>query len=225
MGDNIRISALTRCQTLSGSEYLPLTQDYPEGTLTTYYATPEDFAAYAVNVVLPAGIINPYAGAAAPSGWLLCDGSAISKTVYARLYAAIGDVYGTSSTTFNVPNLQGRIPLGVCGITNLNQINGTEGSGPNQSITIGMSGGEFRHSLSASELPNHSHRQAGYLLAIGTRNDPIASVASNNRTTDLANGILKTAGQIYGNTGAAVTANQPHNNLPPYVAVNYIIKI
>ena len=55
-----------------------------------------------------AGIINIFAGAVAPGGWLICDGSAISRTTYADLFTAIGETYGVGdgSTTFNIPNLQ-----------------------------------------------------------------------------------------------------------------------
>jgi microcystin-dependent protein len=60
------------------------------------------------------GMIFPYAGPSAPEGFLLCDGAAVSRTTYAPLYALIGDTYGSGdgSTTFNIPDLQGRFPLG-----------------------------------------------------------------------------------------------------------------
>lgn len=62
----------------------------------------------------PAGIIKQFAGTAAPRGHLLCDGSAVSRTTYAELFATIGTTYGVGngSTTFNLPNLKGRFPLG-----------------------------------------------------------------------------------------------------------------
>lgn len=63
---------------------------------------------------VPAGAVSAYAGASAPSGWLLCDGSAVSRTTYADLFTAIGTAYGAGdgSTTFNVPDLRGRSPVG-----------------------------------------------------------------------------------------------------------------
>ena len=59
---------------------------------------------------VPTGSIQPYAGASIPAGWLLCDGSAVSRTDYAALFAAIGTLYGTGdeSTTFNLPDFQGK---------------------------------------------------------------------------------------------------------------------
>ena len=69
---------------------------YPDGTLT-WNSQP----------LLPVGIVQAFAGKTIPSGWLLCDGSAVSRTNYAKLYAVIGTTYGTGngSTTFNLPNL------------------------------------------------------------------------------------------------------------------------
>ena len=63
----------------------------------------------------PPGMITPYAGKTAPEGWLLCDGSAVSRTTYADLYAAIGTTYGAGngSTTFTLPDLRGRVPAGA----------------------------------------------------------------------------------------------------------------
>lgn len=63
---------------------------------------------------LPAGVIMQYGGAAAPTGWLLCDGSAIDRTTYSVLFTAISTTYGTGNgtTTFNLPDLRGRLPIG-----------------------------------------------------------------------------------------------------------------
>lgn len=63
---------------------------------------------------VPAGTILPFGGATAPSGWLLCDGSAVSRTTYAALFANISTAwgYGDNSTTFNLPDMRGRFPRG-----------------------------------------------------------------------------------------------------------------
>lgn len=62
---------------------------------------------YIYNNMIPCGIVQAFAGTTTPEGWLLCDGSAISRTDYAELYSVIGDTYGDGdgSTTFNLPNL------------------------------------------------------------------------------------------------------------------------
>lgn len=63
---------------------------------------------------MPSGATLPYAGPTAPTGWLLCDGSAVSRTTYPTLFAAIGTTWGAGdgSTTFNVPDMRGRVPAG-----------------------------------------------------------------------------------------------------------------
>jgi microcystin-dependent protein len=66
-------------------------------------------------VFLPSGMLAPFGGSAAPAGWLLCNGVAVSRTTYAALFAAIGTTWGAGdgSATFNVPNMLGRVPVGA----------------------------------------------------------------------------------------------------------------
>lgn len=79
-------------------------------------------------LALPAGVTVPYAGAISPTGWLLCNGQAVSRTSYPRLFAAIGTTYGVGdgSTTFNVPDLRECNPVGIgkraSGVTNHNEL-------------------------------------------------------------------------------------------------------
>ena len=63
---------------------------------------------------MPTGMVVPYAGAAAPDGWLLCQGQAVSRTTYAQLFSVIGTTYGSGdgSTTFNLPDMRGRVAVG-----------------------------------------------------------------------------------------------------------------
>lgn len=65
--------------------------------------------------IVPTGSVLPFAGPSAPSGWLLCDGSAVARAQYVELFALIGTTYGAGdgSTTFNVPDLRGRVAVGV----------------------------------------------------------------------------------------------------------------
>jgi microcystin-dependent protein len=97
-----------------------------------------------VRNILPAGIIVDYGGAAAPSGWTLCDGSAINRTTFATLFAVIGTAFGAGdgSTTFNVPDLRGRVAVGK----NAGTFN-----------VLGGTGGVETHSITAAEMPGHTH--------------------------------------------------------------------
>lgn len=143
------------------------------------------------------GSIIPTARAAAPTGFLLCDGAEVSRTTYAALFAAIGTAYGAGdgSTTFNVPNMQGRVPVGRDAVQT-------------EFDTLGEVGGAKTHTLSIGEIPSHSHTVAGGLAA--TAGSGNVSLASNSGAT-----LFASSSQ---GGGAA------HNNLQPYAVVNYLIK-
>ena len=91
---------------------------------------------------MAAGRIYPYGGTTAPEGYLMCDGSAVSRTEYSALFDVIGTTFGAGdgSTTFNLPNLQGRIPMGS-----------------NSTYAMGTTGGEYTHALTPSETAVRSH--------------------------------------------------------------------
>lgn len=102
----------------------------------------------------PAGIIMPFAGTVAPENYLFCDGSAVSRTTYATLFGVIGTTFGAGdgSSTFNLPDLSGRVPLGV-----------------SQAHALGSTGGSETVTLTESELPAHVHEvpQHGHDDTIG----------------------------------------------------------
>lgn len=102
----------------------------------------------------PAGIIMPFAGTVAPENYLFCDGSAVSRTTYATLFGVIGTTFGAGdgSSTFNLPDLSGRVPIGV-----------------SQAHALGSTGGSETVTLTESELPAHVHEvpQHGHADTIG----------------------------------------------------------
>lgn len=144
----------------------------------------------------PIGAIQAFGGSVAPSGWLLCQGQAISRTIYADLFAVIGTNFGVGdgSTTFNLPDLEGKVTAGY-------KSNETEFN------AIGKTGGEKAHTLTYYEMPQHSHAA----LFIGSAGSEIGWSGIN--------GTVNSSVQ----TGIA-GGNQAHNNLQPYVVTNYIIK-
>lgn len=148
---------------------------------------------------VPAGAVQMWAGSSLPSGWLACNGAAVSRTTYADLFAAIGTAWGSGdgSTTFNVPDLRGRAPIGV----------GT-GSGLT-ARTLGQKGGSETHTLTESEMPAHSH-DLYFDSAAGGTAIPLAfpgtGTPANFRATTSKG------------SGAA------HNNMQPWAAINFIIK-
>jgi microcystin-dependent protein len=140
-----------------------------------------------------------YGAAAAPTGWLLCDASAVSRTTYADLFAIIGTTYGVGdgSTTFNLPDLRGRVPVGLDAV-NVNLA---------AADALAETGGEENHTLLTAEMPAHTHQLTGTNNAAGAESKPlVAGTGSRNGNTDSTGG------------GGA------HNNLQPYLTINYIIK-
>lgn len=160
---------------------------------TALYLTPEKKIA---------GIVHQYAGANAPEGYVLCDGSYYSTDEYSELFDAIGFTYGEKedghTIFFAVPNLTARVPVGV-------------GSG----YTLGSTGGEAKHTLTVTEMPSHNHNNSVALETTGSTTLQTSAIMYRNQkqtTSFLGNLVTASTG-----SGAA------HNNMQPYIALNYII--
>ena len=150
---------------------------------------------------LPIGALLPFSGNTIPTNWLLCDGREISRTDYAQLYNVIGTRYGVGdgSTTFNLPNMKGRVPVGL-------------DASQTEFDTLGETGGEKTHTLTVSEMPSHKHTVAANSLGASA-------------TTVVASGSNATVGNPVGEISISNTGGgQPHNILQPYLVQKYIIK-
>jgi microcystin-dependent protein len=148
------------------------------------------------------GMMMPYAGSTAPSKWLLCDGSAISRTTYPDLFAAISTTFGAGngSTTFNVPDMRGRTPIGVgtgAGLT----ARTTGSSGGAETVTLTDQIGSFG---------SHSHT---YLIQGSGGSLSVKASASNN----FGVGTATTQSATVSGSGAS------HTNMQPFLSVNFII--
>ena len=160
----------------------------------------------------PAGSISMYAGSTAPTGYLLCDGSAVSRTTYADLFTAIGTTYGTGdgSTTFNVPNVKGKVPVGR--------------DGADTSFdTLGETGGEKTHTLTTTEMPSHTHIQNPHNHGIRYKaggGSGYATVEDGGTPYTQHDSFIYDTTATNQNTGGG----EAHNNLQPYIVFNYIIK-
>ncbi|NES68869.1 MAG: tail fiber protein, partial [Okeania sp. SIO2D1] len=123
--------------------------------------------------VVPVGTIVAYAASSAPEGWLLCDGKSVSTSKYSDLYEVIGTTYGGSNSNFNLPNLQGRVPVGYDETVHYYEYEKDANS--KKVITIypfkdlGKAEGEVRHELSEGEMPKHAHgiKDDGHIHQIG----------------------------------------------------------
>ena len=153
--------------------------------------------------VVPAGTIHDFAGTTTPTGFLTCDGSAVSRTTYASLFTAIGTTWGTGngSTTFNVPDLRRYTTIGSAG---------TQVSGPGTSV--GNTGGTETHTLITSELPSHLHAIQFPIYQTGGTGTAFSSF----RTYSTQNPVTWTTG----NTGGGGA----HNSMQPSAVVLKIIK-
>jgi len=166
-------------------------------------------------LIVPTGAVIPFAGSATPTGWLVCDGSSISRTTYAALFDTLGTVWGAGDgvTTFNLPDARSNMVMGR-----------------SDSHLLGSTGGEATHTLTANETPVHSHGIDGaWPFGNGLQEAVTASLAGGpfpitgnrawNGGSPLADSTLNTTRPSPTTGGGAA-----HNNLPPFIAMNFIIK-
>jgi microcystin-dependent protein len=227
------------------------------------------------------GFIQLYGGASAPTGWLLCDGSAVSRVTYPALFALLGTKYGAGdgSTTFNVPDLRSSVPVGFGQKIKTFTFDGASAVDPStDQITVASN--DFLHTgtavvLSGTSLPTGLSAGTYYVIRVSATIIKLASTVANavdgtaiNITADGSDTCTLTLtftsrdrGDQGGQEAVALTVSQipshshagavggggssgsspeggndanisggstggsgAHNNMPPYVTVNYIIK-
>ena len=153
---------------------------------------------------VPPGTIMLNAGPASPSGWFRCTGSAVSRTIFANLFNAIGTRYGPGdgATTFNIPDLRERFVLS---------------SGNN--FALADTGGAAEHALTADEMPEHRHGLAG-IYRSGITSGTLANEMTYAHAGDTMLELDDMAQDGVRNAGGS----QPHNNMPPYIVMHYIIR-
>jgi microcystin-dependent protein len=158
------------------------------------------------------GEIKMFAGTFAPMYWLFCWGQALPVNQYSSLYAIIGNQFGGDGTNFNLPDLRGRIPIG-----------GGQGTGLT-SRTPGEKGGVENVTLTTAQIPAHSHTVKCDTTSTGTslKTSPVnslpATVSGGGYGTDETGNPLMKADMIN-----SAGSGQPHDNMPPWGCLNYII--
>ena len=188
--------------TLTG---VPVAPTASPGTSTTQLATTAFVAAASAAASVPTGTIVMFGSATAPTGYLGCDAAAVSRTTYADLFAVVGITWGAGdgSTTFNVPDLRGRAPIGT----------GT-GSGLT-ARSLAASGGAETHTLITAEMPAHTHNYAGGEYSGAYDYGSNMSVGNLGTATD---------GRTQNFDTETVGGGGAHNNMQPFAACLFIIK-
>ncbi len=147
-----------------------------------------------------------------PDGWLACSGQSLLISSYSALYALIGVTYGgNGTTTFNLPDLRGRVPIGVGQGTGLSNYN------------LGNTGGVETVTLTTNQIPSHSHT-LNALSSIGTSDTPGGNFVAKN-----SEGVKQFGSSTDTSLGASTISNtgggQSHTNMQPYLALRYIIAV
>ena len=183
--------------------------------------TVTDGASKSINIfeaTVPTGAIFPFGGAFLPDGYLECKGQAVNRITYADLFAQFLTVYGVGdgATTFNLPNMDSRVPVGQLA------------ADPDFGV-VGGTGGATGHSLTEDEMPAHQHAGMGENAAVsgpwpyGT--EAVSGNFGSNGSVDADNVAWMTSviGGGVGVTGAT-GPGEAHNNLQPFITLRYIVK-
>ena len=218
---------------------------------------------------VPVGVVNPFAGATAPSGWLLCYGQAVSRTQYPVLFTTLSTIYGSGdgSTTFNIPDMRGRAVAGA------DNMGGTDAGRLSIANTLGTTTGTETVTLTSEQsgLPAHSHANTAsfsgsfsgtaashthtqdahahsYYINIAHSDGQLiygeyvnaglsygyarrryadgteAATASNQNTSITPAGSISGSVSMSNVNNTAANAVSAHDNMPPTMVLNYIIK-
>jgi len=164
-----------------------------------------------VDAVLPAGMVAPFAGTVAPAGWLLCQGQAVSRSTYSALFGVTSTAYGVGdgSTTFNLPDMRGRVPVGL-------------NSGDAAFDSLSDAGGVLSVTLTAANLPAHQH------TIDHDHPNTAVTVTVNADTTDLVTRLASVvnnaavSGQNFGVTSVMQDSGGAFANVKSFMYMDFI---
>jgi len=166
-------------------------------------------------IFVPTGTVSAFAGSAAPTGYVLCDGSEYDQTAQAALFAVVGSTYNTGGETanhFRVPDLRGRVVAGMGG----SLLSGTD--------AVADTGGASTHTLTEAEMPSHQHfsfKSASGATNVTSTSTPLTNYAAAGTADYTIKG--QGADADVGLTSLSGSGSA-HNNVQPTMILNYIIK-
>jgi microcystin-dependent protein len=203
---------------------------------------------YVDTTIVPSGTIVMWGGTVAPDGWLLLQGQAVSRVTYAPLFAVFGTAYGVGDgvSTFNLPDLRSRFPVGLGSATWSDARGETGGSADAVVVTHNHTQNSHNHTQNAhghgtittSSAGAHTHQTRGFVSRGTTSGETTMTINQNN--VSLANSFMESAGAhthtvVVGNataTNNGVTATNnaagesgTNKNLPPYITLNFMVKV
>lgn len=176
------------------------------------------------------GMVMPYAGSSAPTGFLLCGGQAVSRTTYSGLFAVVGTTYGVGdgSSTFNLPDLQGRVVAGKDDMSGASANRLTDAvTGGLNGDTLGDTGGTESHTLTSAQsgLVGHTHGVSASLEATTGAGASTTGVDTGDSAFQGNNAANNTSMiNVSISAVASADASEAHNNVQPTIILNYIIK-
>jgi microcystin-dependent protein len=145
----------------------------------------------------------------APRGWAMCNGQVLAINQNTALFSILGTTYGGNGTTnFALPNFQGRAPIHT-----------------SSGFSLGASGGEQNHDLTLNEIPQHSHSVNGSSASGNTQTATGNTWAVEGSNTTFIYSNEPASALMGGNAIARAGGGQPHNNMQPYLVLNFIIAL
>lgn len=225
----------------STTAFAPLNSPAFTGSPTAPTQTPGDNStklattAYVDERGVPPGAGTDYWGATLPSGWLWAAGQAVSRTTYARLFTALGTTHGAGdgSTTFNLPDMRGRVAVGKDDMNGSAANRMTNAGSGITGTTLGASGGAETVTLTTAQLAAHNHTASFAGSALGTHQHTLGFLQGGGNFSGGGNPFVgsnqNTGATSAGTPAGTVTVNNngsgnAHQNTQPSIICNHIIK-